>query len=149
MMNSLKAAIYSSSSEEQTMQHAYQFGQSLVPNSIVCFHGDLGAGKTTFIKGLVSGATNCLPSEVNSPTFVYMNIYEGQKTVYHFDLYRLNHADEFLGMGFDDLLYANGICCIEWAERIQNLIPPHAISVTIQHTGEHERHIVIKPGQSI
>ncbi|MBS4167757.1 tRNA (adenosine(37)-N6)-threonylcarbamoyltransferase complex ATPase subunit type 1 TsaE [Parachlamydia sp. AcF125] len=137
----------SSFSEEQTMQYAYTFGQSLPLNSIVCFYGDLGAGKTTFIKGLVAGATNYMPTEVNSPTFVYMNIYEGQKTIYHFDLYRLPHADEFLGMGFEDLLYANGICCIEWAERIQALIPPHAISVEIQHKGENRRNIVIKSGK--
>ena len=89
-----------SHSELETLQCGYELGKLLEPNSILCFFGDLGAGKTTFIKGLASAIAGCSLEEVNSPTYVYLNIYEGQKTVYHFDLYRLRDVDEFLGMDF-------------------------------------------------
>ena len=77
------------------------------------------AGKTTFIKGLIHAAAQIASSEVQSPTFNYLNIYEGRKTIYHFDLYRLRDRDEFLSMGFDEFFDAGGICCIEWSERIE------------------------------
>lgn len=132
-----------SHSPEQTTSIGYTFGKSLPLNSVVCFFGDLAAGKTTFIKGLVSGANGISPNHVNSPTFVYLNIYEGQKPVYHFDLYRLRDADEFLSMGFDEMFSREGICCIEWSEKIPDLIPPEAIVVKLQHAGEDVRHIEI------
>ena len=75
------------------------------------------------MKGLVAGATGLPSAEVSSPTFVYMNIYSGCKTVYHFDLYRLRAADEFLSMGFDDYFFANGLCCVEWSEKIEAFLP--------------------------
>lgn len=118
-----------------------EMGRQLPPDSILCFFGDLGAGKTTFIQGLVAGATGC--EEVNSPTFVYLNIYPGGRTVYHFDLYRLKSAEEFLKMGFDEYFYAGGICCIEWAERIEALLPPHCYHILMAHKGERQREIQI------
>lgn len=130
-------------SEEQTLQLAYDFGKQLPSNSVVCFYGDLGAGKTTFIKGLATGAADYSPLEVNSPTFVFLNIYEGTRTIYHFDLYRLHKAEEFLSMGFDETLESGGICCIEWAERIHSLIPPQAYHINIQHHAENGRQITI------
>lgn len=120
-------------------------GKCLSPNSVVCFFGDLAAGKTTFIKGLVSGVEEIIPetAEVNSPTFVYLNIYEGKKTVYHFDLYRLRDADEFLSMGFDELFFAGGICCVEWSERIPALLPADRIHIVMAHVDMNCRHITI------
>lgn len=126
------------------MQFAKNFGQQLPLNSIICFYGDLGAGKTTFIKGLANAVAECSPQEVNSPTFVYLNIYEGKKTIYHFDLYRMDSESEFLSMGFEELLNGNGICCIEWAEKIESLIPSHAIHIEIQHAPNNSRKIAIK-----
>lgn len=118
----------------------FQLGQTLPQNSVVCFFGDLGAGKTTFIQGLVAGATGCDPDEVNSPTFVYLNIY---KSVFHFDLYRLKNEEEFMSMGFDEFFQAGGICCVEWAEKIEKLIPPECITIVMTHLSEHERQIKI------
>jgi tRNA threonylcarbamoyladenosine biosynthesis protein TsaE len=139
---------YLSKSEEDTIAFAKKFSQQIPPNSILCFFGDLGAGKTTFIKGLVVAMTQCEQDLVNSPTFVYLNIYPadkaGNKAVYHFDLYRLRDLDEFLSMGFDEMFYAGGVCCIEWSERIASLLPPEAIYVTISHIKENERLIVIE-----
>jgi tRNA threonylcarbamoyladenosine biosynthesis protein TsaE len=134
---------YTSTSVQQTTQFAHDLGQQLPPNSIICFYGDLGAGKTTFIKGLVSGAIGSPPEAVNSPTFVYLNIYEGTQTVYHFDLYRLRDSDEFLSMGFDEYLFCGGICCIEWSEKIAGLLPSGCIEVHLEHVEESVRQIKI------
>jgi tRNA threonylcarbamoyladenosine biosynthesis protein TsaE len=111
---------------------------------VVCLRGDLGAGKTQLVKGIVEGATSVLAEQVSSPTFVYLNVYPGPRTVYHFDLYRLHDCDEFLSMGFEEYLSAGGICCIEWPERILELLPSGAMQVWLEVRGEAERAIHIE-----
>ena len=135
--------IFISHSAAETHELGMQFGAQLLSNSVVCFLGDLGAGKTTFIKGLAAGVLGIQAEEVNSPTFTYLNIYHGNKTLYHFDLYRLRDADEFLSMGFDEVFDAGGICCIEWSEKIETLIPDGAIIVKMSHLGEDQRKMEI------
>ncbi len=134
---------YFSQSALETIELGYQLGKQLVPNTVVCLFGDLATGKTTFIKGLVFGAAHIDPSQVQSPTFTYLNIYEGEQRIYHFDLYRLRDADEFLSMGFDEYLDIGGICCIEWSERIASYLPLHCICVTLTHAGNDKRNITI------
>jgi tRNA threonylcarbamoyladenosine biosynthesis protein TsaE len=128
---------------EETEAFGKQFGEELRPGSIIAFFGDLGAGKTTFIKGLVLGAAELSPIQVSSPTFTYLNIYSGLKTIYHFDLYRLKNEEQFLSLGFQEFLDAGGICCIEWSERISSLLPSNIISVWMEHDGEERRRIRI------
>lgn len=128
---------------EETRQLSVSFGKSLKEGDIVCFSGDLGAGKTTFIKGVAEGVGGVSSEFVNSPTFSYLNIYKANITIYHFDLYRLRDADEFLSMGFDEYLFADGIACIEWSEKIADLIPDDAIRVDLAHLGENRRSIKI------
>lgn len=123
-----------------------ELGRRLKPGAIICLFGDLAAGKTTFIKGLVVGAACLDASVVQSPTFAYLNIYEGSQKIYHFDLYRLRDADEFLSMGFDEFFDRNGICCIEWSERIASFLPPEVIYVLISHEEENKRTIAITHG---
>lgn len=101
------------------------------PSKVILFHGEMGAGKTTLIKELcrtlgVQGATS-------SPTFSLVNEYEAanNQLVYHFDFYRLNKEEEALDMGVDDYLYSGHFCFIEWAEKIENLIPPVHSVITI------------------
>lgn len=130
-------------SAEETFELGRQYGATLKPNAVICFFGDLAAGKTTFIKGLAHGAAEVDPSLVNSPTFVYLNIYKGTKTLFHFDLYRLKDADEFLSMGFDEMFFSDGICCIEWSERITPILPEDYLTVEIQHLGEDRRKILL------
>lgn len=120
---------------EETLRIGKEFGASLKPDSIVCLFGELGAGKTTFVRGIAEGL-EIDPSQVSSPTFVYLNIYEGKKPLYHFDLYRLNDADAFLSMGFDEILFSPGIKCIEWSERISEILPNDAIKVYLSHERE-------------
>src|ERR1700741_5468556 len=91
-------------SEEETFQIGTEFGKTLKINSIVALFGDLGAGKTTFIRGIVS-SLGMDGREVCSPTFNYLNIYEGPLSVYHFDLYRLTCEEEFLAAGFEDFFH--------------------------------------------
>lgn len=125
-----------------------EFGKQLQPNSLVCFFGDLGAGKTTFIQGMTAGVLGSEANEVNSPTFTYLNIYHGNLTLYHFDLYRLRDADEFLSMGFDEVFDAGGITCIEWAEKIETLIPEGAFYVRMSHLGGDQRKIEISQARN-
>lgn len=120
-----------------------QLGQRLAPHAVVCFFGDLAAGKTTFIKGLVEGASGVDSAHVQSPTFTYLHIYEGRQTVYHFDLYRLRDGEEFLSMGFDEYLDAGGICCIEWSERIAAYLPASCLQITLMHAGDDNRIITL------
>lgn len=142
---------YLSHSAAETAELGFQLGQRLTVPTVVCLFGELAAGKTTFIKGLVQGAAQIDPSGVQSPTFTYLHIYEGLKTVYHFDLYRLRDIDEFLSMGFDEYFEAEGICCIEWSERIAPYLPLDSLFITFEHVRENERLITMKrhKGQEI
>lgn len=138
---------FTSQSLEQTLAYGKRLGSILPPNSVVCLTGHLGAGKTHLVKGIVAGATGISSDEVSSPTFVYLSIYKGPKTVYHFDLYRLHDVDEFLSMGFDEYFTAGGICCVEWPERLGSLMPENAICIGLRSTGEDQRLITIESGE--
>lgn len=127
---------------EETIEQGKLFGLTLKKNSVICLFGDLGAGKTTFIKGIAS-AFGISQREVTSPTFQYLNIYNGTLTLYHFDLYRLKNEDDFLASGFEEMFCAGGISCVEWSERIASLIPQDAIYVTIRHKENSSRQIEI------
>jgi tRNA threonylcarbamoyladenosine biosynthesis protein TsaE len=118
-----------------------EIARLLKPSMIVALFGDLGAGKTTLIKGIVHALTQRATEEVCSPTYTYLNIYEGTCPIYHFDLYRLNHLDAFLHLGFDEYFCAGGVCCIEWSERIAPILPPHALHVNIEHMESERRKI--------
>lgn len=136
-----------SSSAAETLSIGQELGSKLQANAIVSLFGELGAGKTTLIKGLTSGAIGCPEVHVSSPTFAYLNIYSGTREVrelYHFDLYRLSGSEDFIGMGFDEFLDAGGICCIEWAERIAPLLPAGTIEIFLTHAGGDQRAIEIR-----
>lgn len=120
-------------SERETFELGQSLGKKLSKNTVLAFYGDLAAGKTTLIKGIASVIGGIDPSEINSPTFTFLNIYEGLKSFYHFDLYRLKNQEEFLQMGFDEYFEAGGICCIEWAERVRMLLPEKRLDISIEH----------------
>ncbi len=121
--------IYLNSSEE-TLKLGEIIGKSLNPGSIIALVGDLGAGKTVLVKGIAKGLG--LAEEPNSPTFVIMNYYEGDIPLYHFDLYRLSDEDELIGIGYDEYFFGNGVCAVEWADRIPGIFPEHAIKIDIK-----------------
>lgn len=131
-----------SKSEEETMLCAQQLAEELKAGDIVLLQGDLGAGKTTFVKGLVK-AFKISSKAVNSPTFVLMNYYKGKLPIYHFDLYRLEKSQEIDTLDFDDYFYGEGISLIEWPERLGKHKPSNYYLVEFQHTSENTRSICI------
>ena len=123
---------------------AQDLAPTLKKGAILAFFGDLGTGKTTFIRYLSELLSGVAPEIVTSPTFQYLNIYNGQQDIFHFDLYRLQNSTDFIHMGFDEMLLGDGICCIEWAERIKDILPDETISITITHAENESRLIQIR-----
>lgn len=141
--------VLKSASPEETRGLAQKFAKEfLQADALLLFYGEMGSGKTTFIKGLAAGLD--IPEEqVTSPTFVYLNIYEGTRTVYHFDLWRLKSKEEFLSLGFDEFLGAPGIKCIEWSEKLENLLNEgdilgKVIKITFSAPSEGCREIILE-----
>lgn len=118
---------------EETVDAGFKFGQSLKPGDIVCLTGDLGAGKTTFTKGIAK-ACNSIYEPV-SPTFNIVNEYPGDVSVYHFDLYRLESEADLYSVDIDSYLFSDGICVIEWPEIALGLLESY-YSVTIRYDDE-------------
>ncbi|MDN3507182.1 MAG: tRNA (adenosine(37)-N6)-threonylcarbamoyltransferase complex ATPase subunit type 1 TsaE [Simkaniaceae bacterium] len=118
-----------------------EFAKTLQRGDIVALYGDLGAGKTTFVKAVA--ATLTPDTLVQSPTFTYLNIYDAEIPLFHFDLYRLQSEKKFVDMGFLDILHGgDGICFIEWPESIEAFLPENTKRITINHTenGGRELH---------
>lgn len=135
-----RSGVKETSSAEETQAVARKLAQFFEPGSVIALDGELGAGKTTFVKGVVSEITGDAPEQVLSPTFTYLNIYEGlSKPVYHFDLYRLSSADEFLDLGFEEYLFGDGVCCLEWSERVTSLLPSRIWRIKLLHLSEEKR----------
>lgn len=110
-------------SPEETARFAGKFARRLQPGEVVAFYGDLGSGKTFFIQHLCR-ALGC--AEVpTSPTFIILNVYHtaGGMEIYHFDFYRLEHEAELANIGLEDYFYGEGICLIEWADKIASFLP--------------------------
>jgi len=135
-----------SSSIEETQAIASELSATLSPGAILAFFGDLGAGKTTFIKSVISALSRVSEWEVCSPTFSYLNVYD---KIYHFDLYRISSSEEFVKMGFEDYLGGDRICCIEWAERIEDILPRDTTRISIEHVKEGVRKIEIVRLQNV
>lgn len=125
---------------EETLKMAERLGKKVSAGDIICLFGDLGAGKTTFVKGLAKGL-KFNSTKVKSPTFVLMNIYEGRLPVYHFDLYRIEANVELAMIGYDEFLYGDGVAVIEWAERLNTLMPQERLDIELTHRNPEERMI--------
>ncbi|MEI6437961.1 MAG: tRNA (adenosine(37)-N6)-threonylcarbamoyltransferase complex ATPase subunit type 1 TsaE [Candidatus Omnitrophota bacterium] len=137
----MKKITLKSKSYEETLAQGAKFGRTLKAGDIVLLFGDLGAGKTAFVKGMARGLK--LDSlKVHSPTFTLMNIYEGKVPLYHFDLYRIK-ADDLFGMGYEEFFYGKGVAAVEWSERLEGLKPERFWKVELKHAGEDRRKIVI------
>jgi tRNA threonylcarbamoyladenosine biosynthesis protein TsaE len=134
--------IFESKSVKETIQLGRNFAEKLSIGDIVCLEGDLGAGKTHFVKGVAS-YFGIDQEKVNSPTFTLINEYSGEIPLYHFDCYRLNSIQEALEIGVEEYLYGAGVSIIEWPSKIQELIPEEAIQIEIKHKGNSERSILI------
>ena len=118
-------------SPEETFALGKKIGQAALPGQIYTLTGDLGVGKTVFTQGVASGLG--ISEAVNSPTFTIVQVYEeGRLPFYHFDVYRIGDIEEMEEIGYDDYFFGQGVCLIEWAELIQELIPEQAIRIRIE-----------------
>ncbi len=127
--------IIETNSAEETFRLGEKLGHLAIPGQIYTLNGDLGVGKTVFTQGVASGLG--IKEPVNSPTFTIVQEYEdGRMPFYHFDVYRIGDLEEMEEIGYDDYFFGNGICLIEWAELIQELLPETMISITIEKEPE-------------
>jgi len=133
---------FESNSVEETIQIGKEFAKKLGIGDIICLEGDLGVGKTHFVKGVAS-YFGINTENVSSPTFTLINEYLGKIPVYHFDCYRIYKEQEALEIGIEDYLYGDGISIIEWPSKIKGLIPKDAIKIEFKHTGASKRSINI------
>jgi tRNA threonylcarbamoyladenosine biosynthesis protein TsaE len=133
--------IYFSHSAEQTQAIAADFAKSLSGGECLALHGDLGAGKTQFVRGLLRGLGGDVRS-VSSPTYMLLNVYDtGRLTVYHLDAYRVAGADDFEAIGFSELLEQGGVVVVEWASRVAELLPKNHLTIRIEPIGPDDRRI--------
>jgi len=119
---------------------AIELAASLKQGSVVALTGPLGAGKTTFVKGVARALD--VEEDVTSPSFIRLNVYEGRFTVYHLDLYRVKDIPEFISFGLDEWLDTDGVTLIEWADRVAELLPAHSITVALDYDEEGEGRIM-------
>ncbi|MBH0163182.1 tRNA (adenosine(37)-N6)-threonylcarbamoyltransferase complex ATPase subunit type 1 TsaE [Fictibacillus sp. 26RED30] len=132
---------FETKSAEETMSFAEKLGSILQKGDVLTLAGDLGAGKTTFTKGLAKGLG--VTRTVNSPTFTIIKEYSGRLPLYHMDVYRLEDSDEDLG--FDEYFSGEGVCVVEWAVFIEDYLPEERLELVISHKGDDEREIQLKP----
>ena len=127
-----------STSADQTRKLGERLGALARAGDVFCLEGDLGAGKTCFVQGLGRGLK--IPSAIHSPTFILANEHRGGRLpLYHLDVYRMRGAGEAMGIGIDDYLFGDGVCVIEWAEKIRAALPDERLWITFRHLGENER----------
>ena len=130
---------YVSNSPLETIEIAKNYAKTLTAGSVVLLDGEMGAGKTAFTKGLALGLG--IKSEVTSPTYAYLNDYEGK--LYHYDCYRLTSGEDAEALGLTDYFYLDGICVLEWAQNIKSVLPKNVKTVTIEKINETTRKIIL------
>lgn len=122
---------YNSNCPEDTWDIAVKLGENAITGDVICIYGDLGVGKTLFSQGFARGLG--VKEYVNSPTFTIVQEYDdGRIPLYHFDVYRIEDSEEMEEIGFTDMLYGEGVCLIEWADMIEDILPDHYMKVLIQ-----------------
>jgi len=132
-----------SESEKNTEAIGERVARSLPEGSVViAMYGDLGAGKTAFVRGLAQGLE--VAGHVVSPTFTIVNEFYGTRDLFHFDMYRLGSADELFDIGWDDYLARNGVCAVEWSENVPEAFDGSEIRVTIEKLSDTRRQITIE-----
>jgi tRNA threonylcarbamoyladenosine biosynthesis protein TsaE len=133
--------------DSEVAMHAFglRLAAAIEPRLVIGLVGDLGAGKTRLVKAAAEGL-GAEHEDVNSPTFVLIQEYEGRLPVYHFDTYRLRDEDEFLELGADEYMSGDGVCFIEWANRMADVLPRDRLTIRIEITGLTSRLLHLKAG---
>lgn len=138
-----KKLIFKSVSAGETINFGERLGKLLAPGHVIALLGELGAGKTTMVKGIVQGLGVTDRRAVKSPTFALVHRYEGRMPVYHFDAYRLESTQEMLDIGSDEMIYGDGVSIIEWADRVTECLPESYLKITIIVISGNERNIEV------
>lgn len=135
---------YTTHSADETTELGRQLAAQLKPGTIVLLRGDLGAGKTTLVKGIAEGFQVARAEDVTSPTFTLIHEYRGPEvTLYHIDLYRIDTQRELDTLALDDLMTAKSILLIEWGEKFERFARERDVEVAIEHKGGDERAIAV------
>ena len=129
-------------SAAETEQVGTEMGRAVRGGEVILLTGELGAGKTAFVRGLARGL-GADPGEVASPTFVLLTSYPGRLTLHHADLYRLEAPDAETALGLEELPGAGGVLAVEWADRLREIPWPRAVRVRIEHAGEDVRRLTV------
>lgn len=137
--------VFTTNSSEQTEQLGKILGQLLESGDLITLSGELGGGKTCFVRGIVAGAAPSALNMVASPTFAILNEYPGGVPIYHYDCYRLRGSDDAIELGLEDHLLGNGICLVEWPDRIRDLLPPERLDIRFEYYGDSIRQISFIP----
>ena len=138
---------YITHSAAETEEAGRAFARTLHSGDVVACFGDLGVGKTAFTRGVAAGL-GC-KGRVTSPTFTIVNEYDGPLPLFHFDMYRLSGEDDLFDIGWEDYLGRQGVCLVEWSERIADALPPETIRVDIRRHGEHDDWRIITTGGAL
>ena len=136
------ALIYTTNSEQETEAVGAALAEKLPGGSVVAMYGDLGSGKTAFVRGMARGMG--LTCRVSSPTFTIVNEYLGKRDLIHFDMYRLGSADELFDIGWEDYLNRGAVCAVEWSENVPEAFYGDEVRVTFEKLGDHSRRITIE-----
>ena len=131
-------------SPEETEAAGERLGRRVPDGTVIAMYGDLGAGKTAFVRGLARGMG--ISERVTSPTFTIVNEYLGERTLIHFDMYRLGSADELFDIGWEDYLARGAVCAVEWSENVEDAFFGDEWKLTIEKLSETDRRITIEEG---
>ncbi|WFD10009.1 tRNA (adenosine(37)-N6)-threonylcarbamoyltransferase complex ATPase subunit type 1 TsaE [Tepidibacter hydrothermalis] len=131
--------------EQETSEIGYRLGQLLNKGDVVCLIGDLGAGKTTITKSIAKALE--VDDYITSPTFTIVNEYDGKYPLYHFDVYRISSSEDMYEIGFEEYLYGDGICIIEWANLIEDILPDEYINIELNYKDEGREMIITTHGE--
>lgn len=132
---------FTSHNEYETLELAQNFESEKFPNMVICLNGELGSGKTMFVKGIANALG--ITESITSPTFTIVKEYDGELPLYHFDVYRLDGNTD--GVGIEDYFNKNGVVIIEWADTIKNILPEERLDIKFKVVGENKRILVINP----
>ncbi len=131
-------------SREETIKLGEKITKKLHPGDVVALTGELGSGKTTLVKGIAKGLGVKNPRYVNSPSFVIIKEYKGKIPLHHFDVFRLDSLSELDTLSFEEYFYGDGICVVEWADKVNKLLPKKRIEIKIDILKENQRKIYIR-----
>jgi len=137
--------VYITNSERETEELGAKLARELPDGSVVAFYGELGSGKTAFVRGMARGMG--IDALVNSPTFTIVNEYVGARSLFPFAMYRLGGADELYDIGWEDYLARNGVCAVEWSENVEDAFEGDEVVVTFRKIDENTREITVEGGR--